>query len=527
MKKTFLSAILFICCTQFLQAQQTTVTWGDLSKTEFTFNSFVRGAGTDMIKLCMESKGSGMFGKATVTPIFVRYDNKLQEKNVQEFKADESGIKMDKVLSIRGKLYMFTNKYDKDSKSTTYMSLPIDINTLKASGRVITLGTFDAISSGKQANISYQLSSDSSKILMFGLAPHKNNKDNEKYYLGIYDENMNKLWDKTVELPYQEKYITILNYLVTNDGKVGVIIKHYDQEVNRESIKDNGERVPAYKTKLLLYEKDAAKPFEYILNINNKFVHSLQITDDKATTMNLFGMYKEKYNGHVNGFFTTSINLITHEIQTKNIMAFPQELVELVKTDKQGSDKEKDPGFYDAFNFVQTIDRADGSKDYLVEFRQIIYHEVRDRNYSYSYYEYKNGDIIDISVKKDDKYVICRIPKMQDITNTSSFNSFKALTYNDKLILYYNDDKDNVERDLAKKPETMSNAKKCIFMMATVDAKGNLNRNMVFNHKDVELTVATNECFLLDAQHLGLYATKAGSSFFSSAKDMVGILELK
>ena len=63
--------------------------------------------------------------------------------------------------------------------------------------------------------------------------------------------------------------------------------------------------------------------------------------------------------------------------------------------------------------------------------------------------------------------------------------------------------------------------------MASIDSKGNLNRTIVFNHKEVKLTVATNECFLLDEQHLGIYAIQPGGGFFSSSKDIIGILELK
>ena len=527
MKKTFLVASLFLLCSQFLNAQQTKITWGELSKIELEFNSFVKGSGTEMIKLCLDKKGGGFFSKGTITPILVRYDDKLQEKNSQEFKADEDGVNMDRVLSIRGKLYMFTNKYDKDSKSTTYMCVPIDIQTLKATGKIITLATFDAKNKSNQSSVSYQLSADSTKLIMFGLSPFSK-KDNEKYYLGVYDDNMNKLWEKTVELPYKDKYVTVLSHLVTNDGKVGVIIKHYDQEVNRESIKENGERVPSYKTKFLLYEKDNAKPFEFVLNIGNKFVHSLGLTDDKATSMNLFGLYKERYNGHVNGFFTASINLNTHQIETNKLSAFPQELVELVKKDKQGSDKEKDPGIDEYFDYVRTITRNDGSRDYILEYQRKIYHETRDaRGFVVStWWEYINGDIIDISVKSDGKFVLCRIPKYQDVAGTNIYSSFRTLTYNDKLILYYNDDEDNMDKDLSKKPDVMKRLNKCVFMSAIIDAKGNLTRNIVFNHKEVKLTVATQVCFRLDDQHLGIYSVKSGG-LFSSSKDMIGILELK
>ncbi len=528
MKKTFLVASLFLLCTQILNAQQTKITWGELSKVELEFNSFVKGAGTDMIKLCLDVKKS-FFGSAKYTPILVRYDEKLQEKNSQEFKADEEGVKMDKVFSIRGKLYMFSNKYDKETKTTTYMCVPIDIVSLKPSGKIITLATIDAKSKGHQSMVTYQLSADSTKVLMFGISPYSK-KDNEKYYIGVYDDNMNKLWDKTVELPYQDKYVSVLSRLITNEGKVGVIIKHYDQEVNRESIRENGERVPSYKAKLLLYENEIAKPYEFVLNIGNKFVHSLGLTDDKASTMNLFGLYKERYNGHVNGFFTASINLNTHQIETNKLSAFPQELVELVKKDKQGSDKERDPGIDEYFNYVRTITRKDGSVDYLLEYQREIYHEeTRDsKGYviSRAYWEYINGDVIDISVKTDGKFVLCRIPKMQDINNTKSCNSFRTLIYNDKLVLYYNDDEDNMDKDLSKRPDVMRRLNKCVFMSAVIDAKGNLTRNIVFNHKEVKLTVATLDCFPLDNSRLGIYSFKVGG-LFSSSKDMLGILELK
>lgn len=44
----------------------------------------------------------------------------------------------------------------------------------------------------------------------------------------MYDTDLKKLWEQTVELPYLDKYIDILDHVVTNEGKVGVLIKHYD-----------------------------------------------------------------------------------------------------------------------------------------------------------------------------------------------------------------------------------------------------------------------------------------------------------
>ena len=139
MKRTILVTVFFLLCNHFINAQQSVLTWGELSNAELSFNSFVKGSGSDMIKLCFDTKKGGLFSQPLVTPIFVRYDSKLQEKKTEVFKADEKDLNFDKVLSIKGKLYMFTHKYDKGSKATAYQCTPIDIITLKATGSAIDL----------------------------------------------------------------------------------------------------------------------------------------------------------------------------------------------------------------------------------------------------------------------------------------------------------------------------------------------------------------------------------------------------
>jgi len=196
--KKHLAVALAALSLHTAQAQQVKITWGEESKTELDYNSFVRGNGNDMIKLCFEYHGGGMFGgKRTITPILARYNDKLAELNVRKYEVDESNISFNNLLSIRGKVYMFTNQYDKETKSTTFFCQPISITTLQPEGKSINLGSFDAINKSSQSTVGYHISKDSSKILMFGLSPYSK-KDNEKYYIGLYDNSMKKQWENTV-----------------------------------------------------------------------------------------------------------------------------------------------------------------------------------------------------------------------------------------------------------------------------------------------------------------------------------------
>jgi hypothetical protein len=531
MRKIFLLSLLS-GLTLTVMSQKVRINWSEESKIELDYNSFVNGNGTDMIKLCFDYKKSGFLGrKRTVIPILARYNDKLAEQTVREYTVDDDNIIFNNLMSVKGRIYLFTSQYDKESKSTSFFCQPLNIQTLNTEGKVITLGSFDAINKSSQSTVGYGLSKDSTKILMFGLSPYSK-KENEKYYMGVYDQDMKKVWQNTVELPYKDKYIAILGSLVTNEGKVGVILKHYDQEVTSESVKGDGSRMPSYKTKLLLYENGNTKPTEFLLNTGDKFIHTLQLTHDKDNNLVLFGLYKTKHNGYINGYLVANIDKTSKAVTISKMDAFPTALVELVKKDKQGSDKEKDPGFGTAFRLAQIVDREDGSKDYLLEYSSEVFiqghttYNGRTWTTTPSYWLYNYGDIIDISIKPNGSTVIARIPKMQTSRDVRIYSNFRALGYKDKLVMFFNDDEDNVTRDLDKKPDDVQKFNKSVLAMATVDAKGNLERSIVMDHKETKLTVCMRESCIIGKNRIGLYAQKFGG-LFSAAKDMIGILEIQ
>jgi hypothetical protein len=531
MKKMLPILLLTFTATK-LFSQKVTINWGEESKKELMFRSFVNGSGSDMIKLCFDVKRKGFLGRnTTLTPVLTRFTDKLNEQAERVIEADEDGVVFNDLLSIKGKLFLFTSQYDKDAKSTSYYCQPLNIQTLNPEGKLINMGTFDAVKKSNQSSVGYDFSKDSSKILMFGNNAFKKN-ENEKYYIKVLDQNMQKLWDKTIELPYKDKFVSIEDQLVTNEGRVGVLIKHYDQEVTKEAIRKDGDKIPAYKTKMLVYDKENANPVEYILDIGNKFVHTLQLADDNINNLLLFGMYKEKNNGYITGFFTAIFDKKTNEVTTKNLNQFPQSLVEQIKIDKQGSDKESDPGLSKVFRLNDVVERENGSRDFILEYSSEVY--VPPSSYyngttwvtTGGYWMYNYGDIIDINLKPDGKTVIARIPKMQTSRDVRYFSNFKALPYKNKLLVFYNDDDDNIDRDIEKKPDPLHKFNKSVFVMGVIGEGGDVTREILFRNKDNKLTTATRECMRIGKNRIGLYAQKLGG-IFSSAKDMVGIMEIK
>jgi hypothetical protein len=525
-----LFAILF--AFQFSNAQKVNINWGTESKKELTFGSYVKGKGNEMIKLCFEEKHSGFLGRTvTSTPVLTRFSDKLDELGERVYEVDDKNISFNNLLSIKGKLFLFTSQYDKESKTTNYYCQGVNIETLNTEGKVINLGAFDAVSKTSQSSIGYEISKDSTKILMFGNNAYKKN-ENEKYYIAVFDNTMKKLWDKTIELPYKDKYVSISESLITNDGKVGVVIKHYDAEVSREVISKDGEKVPSYKTKMLIYDSENAQPKEFLLDLNNKFVQSLQLANDDKDNILLFGLYKEKYNGFISGFFTVNFDKKTSAVTTNNINPFPQELVDQIRVDRQGSNRERDPGLANVFRLAATVERDNGTQDFVLEYSSEIYVPPTSSysNGSWSttpgYWQYDYGDMLDINLKKDGKVIIARVPKMQSSRNVRAFSNFVAMPYKESLLLFYNDDDDNIDREITKKPDPLFKFNKSVFVMAIIDKTGSVTRDILFKNRDNKLTTATRECMLFDKNKIGLYAQKLGG-FFTSAKDMIGVLEVK
>ena len=530
MKKLTVTLCLFAFCSM-AQSQKATITWGAESKKESSFGGLIMGANGEMLKLSYEYKGGGMFGgKLTVTPSITRYDTRFNEQKTNTFAVDEKGIRMNGFLRVKNLVYLMSNKYDKDSKSTSYLAQPINVSTLNPEGAVVNFGSFEASGGGffsgtSESIVKFVQSKDSSKLLVFALTPY-NKKENEKYYMAVYDDNMKKLWEKTIELPYLDKFVVMNDYFVTNQGEVGVLFKHYDQEVKKESVRIDGARVPAYKTKLLIYNAANSKPPELVFNVQDKFVNDIDLTTDASDNLTMFGLYKIKESGHINGYFISTIDRKTNAVTLKKMEAFPQELLELLDEDDQASKKEKDPGLQVYFRLKDALQRDNGSLDYVLEFYRKQEHTTSNsRGMSRTYYTYEYGDLVDINVSPAGKTTFVRVPKMQFTTDWWSASSFVAITHKNKLYFFYNDDKDNIVRDLTKKPERCTRFGKSTFVMTTVDEKGAFTREELFSNKDMDLTNCTTLCSRLAKNKISLYAQKI--DVLSASKDMLGCLELK
>ncbi|MDB5202096.1 MAG: hypothetical protein JWQ27_1505 [Ferruginibacter sp.] len=485
LRSLFVSILVFFAA--FTSPAQTfKVAWGDNTKMKFDFDDAVPLADGKFIVLKLESKGrAGLFNYSVeYRPILMLIDKNMETIVEKELQIEDGNSNIKGFEKYGKNIFFIYSAYDKGEKKTTVYAIKIDETTLRPSDK-INMGSYESDSRGDQATPEYKLSSDSSKVMLFVEGPERK-KDNKRFYVAVFDTDLKAIWKKDIELPIGDRYVSIYDQDVTNDGKVFVAIKHYDKEVTRQMVRENGSKVPSYIYKLLAFSPESDKEKEINFDLNNQFIQGTKLVYNKNNTITVAGLYKRKYNGNINGAFYASIDPTQLEAKNLKMVEFPTDLLRLVDKDDFGTDSEKDPGLYSNFRIRHIMARQNGSVDLISEYYRldVITTYNPTTHSSSTTYRYYYGDIVNTNIDKEGKAVFTRVPKDQKLMNANIFCGYHPFIYNDKLVLLYNDDEDNLDRDLEKAPDDVMNFKQSVFAAATIDAKGNLSRQPIYSHRD-------------------------------------------
>ncbi len=486
-----------------LSAQKFDIKWSDNTKIKHDFDDAVQLDNGNFIVLKTTVKaGIGLYGggKSTLALLLVG-----KSMDVIKETALEIDVKKFSPMGFErfGKnTYFLYKAYEKEDRQTSVVALQINEATLRTDAQIV-LGTFDSDNRGDQAEPSLKISQDSSKVLLFVRPPYRK-KENEKFFLGVFDSNLKSLWKREVELPVNQKFVGIYDQDVTNDGKVYVASKFYDKEVTRETVIEDGDKVPSYSYKLLAYESATSKLKDIVFDLNNNYVQGTSLTYNKRGTLVVAGLYKTKYSGRITGVFYADIDPKTSTVSIPKIVPFTEEFLRQIDVDNFASVKGNNPGLYNGFRVTHILSRANGTVDLISEYYRLIINTYTDaQGRMTTTYTYYYGDIVNTNIDEKGSAIFTRIPKNQIQVNSNLFVGYYPIVQGDKLVILYNDDKDNVERDISKKPDDVRNFKRSIFMATTIDAKGNLSRQQVYSHLDEDyITIPRTIRKITDKEYL-------------------------
>ena len=524
-RTTSLFTLAFFTCSHLI-AQKALVDWSEVDKRSVWgpyLSHITKGHGDELLTL--QVKGSGLLG-GKQTPIFTRYDRHWTPVLEKDPFNGNSKMGIYSLEEFNDNLFLLTKAWGSNAQAYTLQAFPINPTTLEA-GTSRDLVSFDSRHKKIAASITTGTSNDKALVLLFATEPYDLDED-RKYYMGVWDNQFNKQWERTTTLPYSSKFIILKGQQVSNQGDVYLACRQYEKEVINNPLQGIIDNMSPYKYKLFVYSKNDSLPHEYTVELKGRFVHDAMLQFDNKGNLMIAGLYKNNIAGRVSGSFIAMLDKTTQQITIRKMEAFSSDnLLTRVAADGCGSTEASDPGLDPAFKLVGGNKRDDGSIDLLAEYNTVSHHSSVNLASSSMMDQttYKAYDVVVVSFKPDGKIIYTHLPKKQEESPFWTHISIRYMNHGNDLVLFYNDNKKNVAGQLSQNPQATDSLGNSVFVMATINANGEVRLQVPFSNDDPEMMADLIHCHPMGADVMSLYVYKTRK--FARSQFQLGLLKLE
>jgi len=412
---------------------------------------------------------------------FTLDDMKLVAEAELEPEFENNDLDVERIMLQGDKLVLFTSFLNKKQKKVFLFHQTIDMNTLLPNDDLVKVGEIpgDRTKEIKDLGFDVLRSSDRSKLLVYYDLPFEK-EGFDRFGVNLYDEDMNLMWKKEVDLPYADELFVINERLLADNGDVFVAGKLWKEKSEREKKEVN------YRYKLFTLTESGTKFSEYDLSLDGRFVSNLYVELNDVGELICTGFYRNQNTTGANGSFFVKVNRESKQITHKNFHEFDEAFIleDMRRREKKKAEKRSDKGKEIGISQLKIDDfiRDGEGGGVLVGERQWI--DVRTRTSNgrrTTYYVYNHHDIVLVKINPDGNIAWnARVPKEQITTNSNFGSSYVSAVVGSKLYFIFNDHPDNMmyngDGDLAP-----MNFRKNYAAMVEVDSDGRVFRRTLFN----------------------------------------------
>jgi len=462
---TFVNVLLF-SSTIFSQIEKEfegELRWGkEMKKPSKSYFSEILGSDAEgFYALRIRQKGDLRSG-GTIPKIYIeKYNEDMKLKKAKEIDLRYKKKKRDleKVLYMRDKFYLFTSFNNKAHKANYLFYQTISKKSFNLNKKIKKIAETPARDEYREGKFNFHVSKDSSKVLVYSQLPNQK-KANERFSLNVFDENMEELWSKNINLPYPDNRFTITDYRVDNSGNVyllGILYSNPSGFLRRNT---------DYQYIILAYNKEGEAADEFDVNLPGKFITDLTFRVAKNGNLVCSGFYSEKGTYSIKGTYFFQMNPETQEVLNENYKEFEFDFVteyysnrkkRKAKSAEQSNNRKREAELY-RYSLNDLILRSDGgavliAEQYFVEREQnrgfySPYSRFNNRNFGNNReieYHYNYNDIIVVNIRPNGEIQwASRIPKRQETINDGGYYSSYAMAIvRDKICFVYNENGKN------------------------------------------------------------------------------------
>jgi len=359
----------------------------------------------------------------------------------------------------------------------------------------------------------------------------------EKFGLAVYDENLNQLWSKELQLPFKDRLYEVEKYKVDNQGNaylLGIVYKG--------SVRAKRQGRPNYEYHLLAYNKQDEYT-EYLLNLDDKFITDMQFEITGNGEIVCAGFYSELGTTSVRGTFYLIIDAKTKEVIKEYYEEFDQRFLTDFMSERR-ADKGKELARY---NLNQLEIRRDGGVVLVAE--QFYVREIQDYNDGYSsryynpyyysryysswrnpyrYYgnpymndseiQYNYNDIMVINIRPNGSIQWAKkIPKRQRSKDDGGRHSSYAMSVaKGKMFFVFNDNPKNLHKQSSDlKIHNYTKGKESVVVLVTLDGTGEVKKEPLFQVRDTKTITKPKVCEQISRGQMIIYSEKNRKANFA------------
>ncbi|WP_106605340.1 hypothetical protein [Chitinophaga ginsengisoli] len=291
----------------------------------------------------------------------------------------------------------------------------------------------------------------------------------EQFYLSCLDEQLNVIWGKNETIAgITDK--EILSEIIDNGGTIYVSYK-------------NDEKGDAKEMANIMVFKQTGTPLHKTLRIPNaRPAEVVLLSSQQGDSIHIAGTYCDKTD-NLAGVFKGTMATGNFKLTAVQKSPFPETFVEHLANDDWGNTKERKYGISPECS-SQLVETGEGIS-MVTEFSKV---DVTSSPSNKPFYI--SGDILNIYF--DNKQTsFTRIPKYRVSTGSRMGASYYAFSAQGKTIIFYNDNEENLTRDITLKPLGSSVYKNVVLVAAVIEPDGTLKRQKVIDMKDEDFLALT------------------------------------
>ncbi len=295
------------------------IVWSDNLKVsqDETFSGVIGKEGTGVFVLSSRSqKNNIMRTEHTIR----HYDANMKEVNSADLNLDYQNKYRDLelVFQYKKEIFIVASQNDKEHKQKNLYLQKLNKKTLQLEPDIKKIDAIDYSGHSRfnSGSFYFKISRDSSTLaIMYNLPYELGGK--ERFGFNVFDAELNPIWNKDIELPYNDKLFTITNFILDINGNIHLLGKIFENKRDKT----------AYKHHIISYYNGGKEVREYPVHIPDKYLTDMNIAVNDDLDILCTGFYSEKGIRSIKGSYFLKINKETKKILIENFMEFDKEFM--------------------------------------------------------------------------------------------------------------------------------------------------------------------------------------------------------